>query len=542
MFLTTDANLSGDTNYVFAVAEEQDTVGLFDYVLIEAADKQWMGQIVELSPHIGKSGNPTDQHIIKGCSYIAQGISARMSEYNKFWKIRLLCEIENGDTSTLRNRPEPGAKAGRMEREMTMNVLGLPRLKIDNSKSNVIGYLINAHDVPLCIQSYVFTHHIMVNGGSGCGKSNTCANLIDQADRLGFTVFVHDAKPDYRMIKDANTDPGVMQSWLEFTEKYLLAPHGAQKLTNVAIYGIGAAKETSDYSKYDFVFGLNASDLSAEELASLFFDGPTDDLAYEGTAKAHEQLSLDRNGHGFKMTDVAEWVTRNTQDDKKNPSGAIHPKTSQKMLRRFSNSIRRFPWLDAVGKSIRSQSDNNAFSSRGRTVEKLDVVNLVGRKGIIHIDYAMADETSYAVIMAKFMQYCQGHQSSDDASPGGIVQFVDEAHRIFNNDSKFSRDLGHRFGRVMVEGRSKKHGIIISLQNSIEVPARLLNNVNTHIVMRQNSREVAAKATETMGREFAEQALTLGKGAALCRIIDSPYTVLAKMAPSPFDLERSRQD
>ena len=94
----------------------------------------------------------------------------------------------------------------------------------------------------------------------------------------------------------------------------------------------------------------------------------------------------------------------------------------------------------------------------------------------------------------------------------------------------------------MVEGRSLKHGVIISLQNASQVPSMVLNNINTHIVMRQNNREVAKAATQTMGKEFADHSVSLSTGEALCRMFESSATVLVRMAPSPFELERGDND
>ncbi|MBV9121748.1 MAG: hypothetical protein JO112_00125, partial [Planctomycetes bacterium] len=71
------------------------------------------------------------------------------------------------------------------------------------------------------------------------------------------------------------------------------------------------------------------------------------------------------------------------------------------------------------------------------------------------------------------------------------------------------------------------------------IPPRVMNNLNTRIVMRQNSKAEADAATETMGREFAAQSLRLGTGHALVSLHESRATVLAQMAPSPYELMRT---
>jgi len=35
--------------------------------------------------------------------------------------------------------------------------------------------------VPACVEEKIFRHHVMVDGGTGSGKSNVGGNLIEQA-------------------------------------------------------------------------------------------------------------------------------------------------------------------------------------------------------------------------------------------------------------------------------------------------------------------------------------------------------------------------
>lgn len=91
----------------------------------------------------------------------------------------------------------------------------------------------------------------------------------------------------------------------------------------------------------------------------------------------------------------------------------------------------------------------------------------------------------------------------------------------------------------MREGRSVDHSIILSLQNASQIPPRVMNNLNTKIVMRQNSKHEADAATQTMGKDFSPQSMRLGTGHALVSIHESRATVLAQMAPSPFELMRN---
>ncbi|HYT43562.1 MAG TPA: hypothetical protein VEP90_14585, partial [Methylomirabilota bacterium] len=64
-------------------------------------------------------------------------------------------------------------------------------------------------------------------------------------------------------------------------------------------------------------------------------------------------------------------------------------------------------------------------------------------------------------------------------------------------------------------------------------------NLNTKIVMRQNSKVEADAATQTMGKDFALQSMRLGPGHALVSMYESRATVLVQMTPSPFELMRN---
>src|SRR5207302_1859905 len=137
---------------------------------------------------------------------------------------------------------------------------------------------------------------------------------------------------------------------------------------------------------------------------------------------------------------------------------------------------------------------------------------------------------------------CQRYRKQPPPAGGsprpGLVQLVDEAHRVVDNRSRHGPVLGNAFGRGMREGRSVDHSIILSLQNASQIPPRVMNNLNTKIVMRQNSKAEADAATETMGRDFAAQAMRLGTGHALVALHESRAPVLGQMAPSPYELMR----
>lgn len=538
MHLTTDT-INSDYNYVMAISEPESTdIKLLDYVCIRHSSKAWIGQVIAPNLNVALTGSPFDPHILAGVERLSKNQQADVCAYVQGWKIYLMGEFEDGHMTTLRQRPLPGAIVNRLDRKTTVDVLSLPDYqKYENGSTNAIGYLLNADDVPLCVKAEIFTHHIIVNGGTGSGKSNTGSNLIHQACMLDAAVFLYDAKTDYRLMGNANTDPKVTMTWRAF-EKYALKPEGAKKLTKVAIYGTGKAGANNNYEGYDYVVGFQAGDLDPDLFASLFFDSTSDANAFEAFATVCWRLRA--RGKPFGMNDITEEIEVSIQRYKQEKSDAqgIHDATGGKMNRTIANRIRDMKWLDSVGQTIGTAKSDNPFDSRGNTaVVKLNVSDMIARGGIIHVDCGEMEPQAYALFLSQFMAGCDRHQRQDKSRL--VVQFVDEAHRIFTNNSRHSDKLTSQFNRIMVEGRSLKHGVIISLQNASQVAPNLMNNFNSHIVMRQNNLEVARIATQTMGKDFAAEALRLAPGHALCKIVDSANTVLAQMAPSPYELERT---
>jgi DNA helicase HerA-like ATPase len=75
-----------------------------------------------------------------------------------------------------------------------------------------------------------------------------------------------------------------------------------------------------------------------------------------------------------------------------------------------------------------------------------------------------------AVLLSAFLREGQRHRCGPMArSSPGIVQVVDEAHRVFENDSRYGGTMAAAFESVLREGRSADQGIILNLQNASRV-------------------------------------------------------------------------
>ena len=504
---------NSDLKHIQAMAEMAQDFALFDYVRIEQGGKSWIGQVIQPNRNISTVGNPLDPTILHGLELMQSNPDVQSVESVQVFEILILGEYDEPQMLTSRIRPLPGATVTKLDVETTSQVIGIPpKRTLTDGSSNVIGELLNADGVPLCIDTSTFNHHIMIAGGTGSGKSNVATNLIERAMKLNKCVLVHDAKPDYKLIKSENSDPNVVTIWERF-HKYGLTPHSADDIIRVGFH------EKCDLNRVDIIAGCRASDLSPSMLAGFFFPGTNEQLQFEGFASAADSLEE----KSYSLDDILD-VVRDRMEQNIDPVDQIHRSTGNTILRKVGARREEMPWLDAIDK---------------RTVDnrKVKSFNFESKARILVIDYSQMDDSSYALLLSYVLHVCK--EKRDKREEVGIVQMVDEAHRIFDNESRHSDTLASLFNRIMREGRTFDHSIILSLQNASQIPQLVMNNLNTNIVMRQNSRNEADSATQTMGRDFSVRALELGTGHALVKMFESRFVVAAQMAPSPFELMRS---
>ena len=540
MIVLHDSPTSSDLTHIQAMGGIEEGFALFDYVRMDQDSKSWIGQVIEPNRNISTVGSPLDSTVRHGLKLMQSNPDIQVVESVQVFDILILGEYDTDQNQMLtsRIRPLPGATVTKLDVETTSQVLKIPRqTKHEDGSFNVIGELLNADGVPLCIDAWKFNHHIMITGGTGSGKSNVAANLIDQAVKFNKCVWVHDAKPDYELINSENSDSNVKPIW-ERLSKYGLKPRSADSITRVGFHGKCDPQSVKD------VVGVRASDFTPAMLAGLLFTGADSLLQFEGFAGAasfkYTQM-LNGDCKEYSLDDILSTVKWRMSDNA-NVQEQIHESTGQAILRKVDARRGDMPWLDAVGLSTgrterRRIQASPLNGSQDQEVQVFSLDKYVKQGHLLVIDYSQMDDQSYAAILSYFLRICQSYRKKRGGV--GIVQMVDEAHRIFDNESRHGDTLARSFNRIMREGRSVDHSIILSLQNASQIPPLVMNNLNSHIVMRQNSKGESDSATQTMGREFSAQALHLGTGHALVNMFESRAIVLAQMAPSPFELMRT---
>lgn len=532
---------SADLSHIQAVADLSEGVALLDYVRIEQRDgRLWIGQVVEPNQNLSIVGDRFDSAVLHGLELMQSHANVQSVASIQVFDILLLGQYDGQRMLTPRLRPLPGAVVTKLDARDTLAVIEIPPLSWHaDGSSNVIGVLVNADGVPLCISADKFNYHILVAGSTGSGKSNVSANLVLQAILSGKCVLIHDAKPDYPFLRKANTDSAVGGVWQQFAP-YHLSPRPVEDVVRGGFFG------KCDPDSVDRVVGFAACDFDPEMLAGFFFSDAAEQNQFEGFASSALALRQQVDDPGSRRTtytldDILEDVQRRSElRDPLDMGEMLHEATVKAIVRKCRSRRANLPWIDSVGQLTGNQANRlqrSRLNHQAATVEAFDLAAFVKGSRVIVIDYSLMDEASYALILSYFLRICQQYRRS--GSGVGLVQLVDEAHRLFDNQSRHSGILGRAFERVMREGRSADHSIVISLQNASQVPPRVMNNLNSKIVLRANSKFEADTATQTMGREFAAQAMRLGTGHALVSLHESRATVLAQMAPSPFELMRN---
>ena len=278
---------NSDLKHIQAIAGIEEGFALFDYVRIAQADKSWIGQVIQPNRNISTVGNPLDPTILHGLELMRSNPDVQSVESVQVFDILILGESDAHQMLTPRIRPLPGATVTKLDTETINRVIGIPQqAEHADGNSNVIGELLNADHVPLCIDTPTLNHHVMIAGGTGSGKSNVAANMIEQAMKFNKCVLVHDAKPDYGLITSKNSDANVETVWERF-HKYGLTPHSADDIIRVGFH------EKCDPNHVNILAGCRASDLSPSMLAGFFFPETSEQLQFEGFVSAAD--SIDQN-------------------------------------------------------------------------------------------------------------------------------------------------------------------------------------------------------------------------------------------------------
>jgi uncharacterized protein len=578
--LIIDDRSNKDLTHIQAVGSFAEGFSLDDYVTIKQDDgRMWVGQIVQPNRNYGLADGTHDTlstHAIALLQIAGQEIPV---ESLQIYDILILAEYDGRRMLTSRIRPLPGSIVRRMSDDEISRITAIPELEQHASgTSNVIGELLNAENLPLCVTRDVFRYHVLVAGGGGSGKSNVSANLAFQAAEYRKCVIIHDVKPDYRLANRANIDPNVTATWERF-KQHRLEPRGCSDVLRIGIQGL------CDANKVDKIIGFHASDFTPQTLAGLFFPETEENREHDIFANIafglREQIENGDIG-SFSVEQILQIVELRMDSKRTVAQDQIPEALGKSMMRKIRARRSNLPWLDSIqmhttppetastpstsnagddelqrprrrnmpwlsggppssGNTNTSGGGTSALSTEPRGTASLEAFDLAawlkpGR--LLIIDYShFNDDQIHALILGHIL----GHSHrllQDKKTRAGIVQLINEAQNIFDGQSALNNDLTKQLGHIVREGHSMGHAIVLNCQTTSQIPAWLVNNLNTKFIMRQNSRVEADAATQGIGKDYAHQVMQLGTGHALVSLHESRAVLLVNMAPAPFELSR----
>ena len=537
MAFTLIETVDSDPNFILAQCSEEEKFKSGDYVWITNKIKQWVGQLTQPPIPIHRSNQkPTEPALLNLAELMAQNPGILPGEIAHIIKIEVRGEITDGEMGEIETRWTGGAQVRTMTADDVVKYLRIPVYKeIAGCGSNAIGINTNAANTPFCLPEIVLDSHVMVCGATNSGKSNVVTNLIALAASYGDCVFIYDSKPDFRLIAETNSDLAVAEMWKAF--KHLRkVPYGFSDVYSIGFHG------KCNKDKVKKVIGFWASSFEPDELGSLFFVEKKDRLQGEVFAAAAFELQARLLTDGYihpggpnhyTIEDILEHVNQARPTGKGN-AGAPASSTINALLVKVRRRAKRLTWLDAIGQPV----DQGIWGGiNARLVEEFHFSDMVSPGRIVHVSLeSIRRPSDHAMILAFFLRAGFNYCHEDDSI--GITQAIEEASRVFKNDSEFAAPLLSAFYTAVQEGRTRNQSMILSLQNASQLPADVMQNLCTHIVMKQNNLRAAKDATQAMGEEFAQRATRLARGKALVKMDDSPAILSVRMAPSPCELER----
>ncbi|HEY1298112.1 MAG TPA: hypothetical protein VGJ60_33955 [Chloroflexota bacterium] len=544
---------SGEAENVIAYTANDAGYGFGDIVEIAEGPDRWVGTLVTRNRNRGRlGGQPFDP--VKLTAYRLanpDGTPADAAQYLRVFEVRVLGRWEHEQVTYHFTRPGPGAHGARVRPDVEQAILGLPDLlrRPDGTTNAIGGIERRAGMIGVPVAEWQLAWHFLLAGATGGGKSNGIANLVLQAVAFNKCVVLHDVKPDYGLIADPNSDPSVARFWPMFGQ-FGLVPRGAGDLIRLRFYQGRHQAYPADCQ----VLGVQASDVSPAVLTGAFFPG--DVQSEQLASERFEQIAYDlqramREGERqeYTVTDILQ-VAREERRQAEIAAAARQPwngtnvMTLRSLISKVERRQRRLPWLDAVGEPLGGTrpDPNDPLAGRraGRRVQRADLANLAAPGRVLLVEYGDVDDASYALLMAYWLNEGRRYRHPRGGHATGLVQVVDEAHRLFENRSVQSSALESAFRRILREGRSRDHAFVLAVQDASSLPARVRQHLNSVIAFVQNVDSEARAATEAMGSpDYARQVMTLHAGHALVRLVRMHAPAIVRLAPSPFELLRS---
>jgi len=500
-----------------------------DFIIIDdvSSGRKYFGQITGPQRNLNRTGlGEYDQTTITGLELVLSDAYGRDSVVQEIplYSVRLQREVTSGVVEVVVRRPQIASKGHAASEVEVVRFLGLPTPRQDTIVGRIPGT-----EVGIYYDAKTLTHHTLVAGSTGSGKSNGGGNIIKAGVNLGFGTIIYDHKPDYQDIHYVN---------LEADTKY-------QQALDVEYWHLGRQKKANGNSIL-----VPASAFTPGVLAATFFWNENETQQREemehGLEVYHDLQSAAGNTNPWTLNEWFWWYTAN-QGSAANAaqvqpqSGHLVDKaTLAAMLRKIGRRNRRPEWVDGVdiGSPIGATRTGGVMgrSSASAFTNWFDPVGLIQPAKTVCIKVNGSEAGREYGLFLDFMlkRIYRARANGELSCP--VHHFIDEAQDIFSGSKRFAEAASRSLSTQIRKGRSLAIAFTIAVQSADQVPDEILNNLNSRVIMRHNNSAAAKAALEKATPEQINQTAYFGPGQSLIDLFGSNAVIQAQMLRSPFAL------
>lgn len=508
----------GSADYImnqFAIVEDQ------------SSGRTYFGQFTGPQRNLNRTGlTEFDQTTITGLELVLNKSYGRESVVQEtyLYSVRLLGEVTSGTVEGVVRRPQIASVGRAATEDEVVRYLGLPAPRMET----IIGKIPETK-VGVYYDFKRLTHHTLVAGSTGSGKSNGGGNIIKAGVNMNFGTIIYDHKPDYQDIHDVNP---------EADEKH-------QQSMDVEYWYLGCQKKANGKSIL-----VPASSLTPGVLAATFFLNDNETQQREemehGLEVYHDLQAAAGNTNPWTLNEWFWWYTggngtaANAAQVQQQSGHLVDKATLAAMLRKIGRRARRPEWVDGVdiGSPVGATRAGGVMgvSAVSAFTNWFDPVGLIqpGKTVCIKVNGSEAGR-EYGLFLDFMLKRIYNARANGELNCP-IHHFIDEAQDIFSGSKRFAEAAGKSLSTQIRKGRSLSIAFTIAVQSADQVPTEILNNLNSRIIMRHNNSASAKAALEKATPEQINQTAHFGPGQALIDLFGSNAVVQAQMLRSPFAL------